>query len=325
MNRHLIRIIFSRQYSQCNFKINARTILIDAYKASRNHLLSCGVVDPDISARYLVCDAANIGYRYSDFQNNFNKILSQKQIDVLLSHCEKRCNREPVQYIIGNWDFFDSEFDCKAPILIPRPETEDLVDNILKAYKIKNYSNLNILDIGSGTGVIGITLLMHLKNAKCFALDINNDAVSLSKQNCIKVLKDDSNRYEIIHSSFRNYLSSFNKVPIDKIPRYDIIVSNPPYISTGDMKKLEPEISLYEDHTALHGGADGMDNITEIVTHSSALLRPRGEVWLEIGEEQTRTIQDMLSNSSSQYNLDFVESIKDFRECDRFVRLRLKG
>ena len=233
---------------------------------------------------------------------------------------------------------------CKPPTLIPRPETEELVDYILKSNVLQNIvenqkRNPVILDIGAGTGVIGIALAKYIPTAIVNALDIKEEAVNLLNENAKLVLVDEENnlmkgvnggnnsivsrksRYECRLQNFLDFSNLTSEYGL-----YDIIVSNPPYIPSIEMITLQSEVGDFEDHTALHGGEDGMDMIRDIILHSKKLLNPGGprEVWLEVSREHPAAIELwLMEDKSTQKGMfEFVESIVDMSGHPRFVRLR---
>ena len=218
----------------------------DLFKISTALFQSHSIPEPEDSAMYLLCHVAGIhSYRRSDFINQKDLKFSNpsKHILQFKSHCQARLDRCPVQYIIGNWDFYALNFLCEAPVLIPRPETEELVENILSTDRLHSLSNLSILDIGCGTGAIGISLLFHLPNARCMALDINPIAIDLATKNAKRLLKDSSDRYLPLLKSFEEF-SMPETFPNTDQHSYDIIVSNPPYIPSTDMLDLDAEVKL---------------------------------------------------------------------------------
>jgi release factor glutamine methyltransferase len=258
-----------------------------AYETACERLLRAKVPDAEISARFLICDATGVGYRYSDFQRSQQLVLSEEQHSVAESHLRRRELREPVQYILGNWDFFGLTFKCRSPILIPRPETEELVELFLSKSPVKAIKSPHILDVGTGTGAIAISILHSLPNARCTAVDINPDAVALASENAIDILgRKDSSRLSTICASFLDFANQK-----ENFQAYDIIISNPPYIPVEDMSSLEPEVGKYEDRVALEGGEDGLCIIKQIIRHAPNLLRsyeagseilfPR-ELWMEV-------------------------------------------
>lgn len=281
----------------------------EAFMVSKEFLDVSGVSDSEASARFLVCDAATIGYRMSDFHRCQNQQMSPAQLEKLKDHCLRRLQRVPVQYIIGNWDFYGLTFRCEPPILIPRPETEELVEMIISSCSTKQ-KVLQILDVGSGTGAIGIALLSQLKNAKCTAIDIDAKAVSLSMENANSILfkgvtsvpfaDDLSLRYNCLHSSFENFSEEARNPSNSYHKRFDIIVSNPPYIPTSEMSTLQDEVSLYESRTALHGGDDGLDIIKAIIMNGCHLFHPGGpqELWMEVSHTHPDVIKKWMDDNA---------------------------
>lgn len=239
------------------------------------------VPEPEQSTRYLLSEVMGINsFKYSDFFNTLNDDrqiqLNTQQVERFNSHITSRMNRVPIQYIIGNWDFYGQTYDLAPPILIPRPETEEMVEMILARHKKTIISSVcggvdstkggfSILDIGSGSGVIGISLLKELRDAAepiqgqqvvdrvlCSAIDINERAVQLSRSNAAKVLGDAGRGYSCRLSSIFHYSSDSSNHN-----KFDLIVSNPPYIPEAEMEALAPEVARYEDRAALCGGREG--------------------------------------------------------------------
>jgi release factor glutamine methyltransferase len=271
----------------------------NAYKSVINILESNGITDSDSSALYLICDAAKIGYRRSDFNRNLDKVLLADQSKVLQSHINRRLSKEPVQYIIGNWDFYGHTFECEAPILIPRPETEELVEKILSSNVFNGIQSPKILDIGTGSGVIGISLLSQIPNATCFAIDLNPNAIKLAERNAAKILGDTwSKKFLTKCISFSDFFDAMRNLPEEQ--KFDVIVSNPPYIPSDEMEGLQDEVKLFEDEVALHGGLDGLDIVRQIVQFSPKLLKAEGPkvIWLEVSETHPRAIESQFESSS---------------------------
>ena len=331
----------------------SKTLLLkDAYRSIVAYLDENQVPESDISARTFLCDVTKIGYRLSDFNRHQDLQLTFAQIQTLTEFCKLRIERMPVQYVIGNWDFYGLTILCKPPVLCPRPETEELVERILSTNMLQKLGRpARILDVGAGTGVIGLALLSQLPTATCDALDINPIAVDLSNTNAKLILGTNDTRYTCHHQSFMDFVTSDQYAG-----QYDLIVSNPPYIPTEELAGLEPEVRQYEDQGALDGGTDGLDMIRDLILHSSSLLRPRsqknptatstnnititaieqeavvcGELWLEVARQHPVQIQTMMDSSNSTTAQSypwsdrflFVESIVDFAGNPRFVRLRL--
>jgi release factor glutamine methyltransferase len=261
-------------------------------------------------------------YKYSDFIGSQQKHLSTNQLQLFESYCGRRLQREPVQYILGDWDFFGNTFICRAPTLIPRPETEELIENILQSTKLSDIRKPNILDVGCGSGVIGITLAAQLPEATVTAIDLSSEAVALSVLNVRGILGDaELQRYKCLHQSFDEFVNHCRK--IGEWPEFDLIVSNPPYIPSIQIPGLQQEILGFEDMRALDGGPDGMDIIRQLLQRSSDLFRANGkcnEMWLEVDPSHPEQIRDMCRSPDSKFA--YLSGITDLNGLNRFARLR---
>lgn len=217
-----------------------------------------GVPEPFESAMNLVAKAMDLPWEtgYRDLSNRHPELLLQKvtdsqaaTLDVLL---ERRRQHEPIQYILGQWDFMGYMIQVRPPLLCPRPETEELVELVLNDNMVQrnNKEILRILDVGCGTGCIGIALADKLPNARVDAIDIEPVAVATANANAGLILRGKRNKYRAMLASALDYAPS-------KTALYDLIISNPPYIPSGEMKTLERVVTDYESHSALDGGLDG--------------------------------------------------------------------
>jgi len=250
------------------------------YKVLENSKILNAKLDSEIFVSSLVhLERSEI---LSNLNNNFENSLKVK-LDELIA---RRIKREPVSYILQKKEFWKSDFFVNKSVLIPRPETEVLMEMILK--KIKNKSKFfDILDIGTGSGCIIISLLEELKKAKGYGVDISKKAIDISNRN--RISHNLSNRLKLIKSDFRS--QSFDKI-------FDIIVSNPPYIPNYQLKNLSSEIRLYEPKTALNGGIEGFDILKEVIFFSKKKLKKNGLLALEIGNNQFENIKKILAKNS---------------------------
>eukprot|EP00602_Paraphysomonas_sp_CaronLab_P005218 CAMPEP_0185037392 /NCGR_PEP_ID=MMETSP1103-20130426/31726_1 /TAXON_ID=36769 /ORGANISM="Paraphysomonas bandaiensis, Strain Caron Lab Isolate" /LENGTH=302 /DNA_ID=CAMNT_0027575345 /DNA_START=142 /DNA_END=1050 /DNA_ORIENTATION=- len=294
------------------------------------------VPEVEHSARYLLCEAAGINYTWSAFQSSLDMTLSDHQVKRMESHCTRRIAREPIQYIIGNWDFRGRVFQCASPVLIPRPETEEMVDLIISSEILRDIKRPSILDIGSGSGVIGVSLLAEIPSSNCVAIDPHPSAVSLSHKNASTILCSTCSysqcpegiqccRYTTLQCDIQTMCSSSSTEYQQYIGSFDLLVSNPPYIPSTDIPDLEPEVRIHESELALDGGPDGLDIIRSIVQLSPSLLSSSGtkELWMEVSPTHPQAIEESLE-LLPDCRYTFVEGIKDMYGRPRFVRLKLK-
>lgn len=240
-------------------------------------------------------------------------LLTEMQLNRFEQLCECRMARMPVQYIIGEWDFCELTLKIKPPVFIPRPETEELVELILQ--QCDNAITMRFLEIGCGSGNISLALLHSLPKAQCIAIDRSEYACKLTLENAISLSLQ--NRMKV----FKHKLENESGLP-EIEGKLDLIVSNPPYIPTKDLKTLSDEISLYEDLRALDGGKDGLDVIKSILSFSSRRLCLSGHLWLEIDPSQPKLIEKYLDDHKATLNLQFIACYKDMFNKERFVEIK---
>tara|TARA_B100001248_G_C27354980_1_gene443333 strand:+ start:566 stop:1405 length:840 start_codon:yes stop_codon:yes gene_type:complete len=231
---------------------------------------------------------------------NLNLNINEKSISKYKEYLKRRSRNEPVAYIIEEKEFWSKNFLITKNALIPRPETELLVEKLIKIYENKKTI---ILDIGTGSGCIILSLLSNLKNSKGIGVDISNGAISLAKKNAI---------IQKLHLRTKFFNKSFEKVFNKK---FDLIVSNPPYIEAKDIKNLSDDIKKYEPRVALDGGNDGLDLIKKIIYKSKRILKIKGMLALEIGKEQYKIVSKILVKN----NFRVKHIIKDYKNNIRCV------
>jgi release factor glutamine methyltransferase len=291
-----------------------------AFTIAKDWLNGNGIEDSEDSARHLLCHAASLGTKYTDFTNNLQKQILPEQLKSFSKYCTERSKRMPVQYIVGNWDFYGHTYQCKPPVLIPRPETEELIEKIVESKIISSLTSPRILDVGAGSGVIGITLSTLFPLAQITAIDINPIAVDLANSNAAQILgkQNHPSRYQCLHTSFQDFATMSSSSHA-----FDLIVSNPPYIPSADMSTLQPEVQHYEDHMALDGGIDGLDMIQVLLHQGGQLLNPAGtrEIWMEVSHTHPSALSSLEQhNPHNPYQL--IQSYQDLSGFPRFVRYR---
>lgn len=217
-------------------------------------------------------------------------------------------NDEPIQYIIGETEFFGLTFEVNSDVLIPRPETEELVDLMIKDLKHSGKPSLKILDIGTGSGCIAISLAQYLPQAQVFALDISADALKIAERN--------AQRHQVNLTLWQNDLLQLQQLPEE----FDVIVSNPPYVRQMEKHKMQANVLDFEPHLALFVPDENPLLFYEkifIVARKS--LSKQGKLYLEINEFLG---QDML-NLAQQSGFQEVQLVKDFLNKDRFLICKL--
>ena len=191
----------------------------------------------------------------------------------------RRINNEPIAYITGKKEFWSQDFFTNKSTLIPRPETELLIYKIIDIFKNKR---INILDIGTGTGCLLLSLLKELYNSRGIGIDISSEAIKIAKANS-------KNLNLVNRAKFKNFeIDNYN------LGKYDLIVSNPPYIPSKHIKNLSKDIINFEPKEALDGGPDGLDLIKKVIYKSNILLKRNGMLALEIGFGQYRRVAEIL-------------------------------
>jgi release factor glutamine methyltransferase len=236
-------------------------------------------LDSEILVSYLI----NIPREsiYSKLKEN----LPSNKTEELQKLVSRRVKKEPIAYILNNKEFWSTNFYVDRSVLIPRPETEVLIDLILSQISNKN-NYLNILDIGTGSGCILISLLKELVKAKGIGVDKSTKAIAIAKKNSISQQVDN-------RASFKNV--NLEEIKFDK--KFDLIVSNPPYLPDVSLKNLNLDIKLYEPKIALQGGVQGVDFLCKIISLASKILKINGLLALEIGDNQFHILAKYLKKN----------------------------
>jgi release factor glutamine methyltransferase len=240
---------------------------------------------------------------------NKNKYLDQKQSAELLRIFKRRTTGEPLQYILGEIEFMGLKFKVDSRALIPRPETEILVESAVNKLKFESKTKQpKILDLGTGSGCIAVAIAKLLPQGKIWALDISGAALELARENAD------------LHKVNIRFLRSdiFSVIENDPV-KFDLIVSNPPYIGRGEFKNLAKEI-YFEPLVALEAGEDGLDFYRRIISQAALYLNPFGYLAMEVGSAQAEKVEELCA----KYNFNATQIIKDYSNIKRVVITQLK-
>ena len=234
--------------------------------------------------------------------------ISNKKAFTFNRYIDRRKKFEPVAYILNNKEFFSLDFFVNKNSLIPRPETELMVEKAVKIYKNKAP---NILDIGTGSGCIIISVLRHLPKSRGIGLDISKNAIKVAKFNSKRLLKVYNKRIKFMNLSIEKL--SNNRI-------FDLILANPPYINSKDIRNLSTDIKRYEPKIALDGGKDGLDVIKKVIYKSLKILKHNGTLAIEIGNNQYFAVSKLLRKNG------FKETtlLKDYKNNIRCIFSTLK-
>ena len=232
---------------------------------------------------------------------NLKQNLDKKYIDFFYNLIERRKKGEPVAYLINKKEFWKETFYVNKDVLIPRPDTEHLIEEVVK-YTYED-SKLHILDIGTGSGCILLSILRERKKFNGTGIDISKKSINISRYNAKKLKLN--NRTKFYVSDVDNFL----------IGKYDIVISNPPYIENLSLKYLDRDVINFEPKLALDGGKDGFSEIIKVINKSSALIKKNGVFILEIGYNQKNKAIQMLKNKGFYIK----KVLKDYGKNDRCI------
>ncbi len=239
--------------------------------------------------------------------SHLSREVSEKHLEALRRGMRRLVAGEPLQYVLGEWDFRTLTLSCDSRALIPRPETEELVSRVLKWLKANpSESERIIIDVGTGTGAIILSLAAEYKgNAAFIGSDVSEDAIALAKANAVRTGLSQRVKFVVMDG-----LDDF-----DEPECVDVIVSNPPYIERAVCDTLDPRVRNFEPRLALDGGESGLDFYDRYLADALNVLRTGGAVFFEIGENQGEALRSLLEN----YGFSDIKIEKDFAGHDRYA------
>ena len=275
--------------------MNYQELLVDASKQLKSYKFNSAKLDAELIL------SKTLGLSRETILLNLNEKINDKVIENFNYYLKLRKQNKPIAYIIGFKDFWKYKFKVDKNVLIPRPETELIIEQALKI--LPKLSNKNILDIGTGSGCIIISIIKDRENCKATAIDKSLKALKVAKLNAemhqvqkkIKFLNIDVDKY------FAN--------------KYDLIVSNPPYIKDSEILSLDKDVKLNEPKLALSGGKSGLNKVFKVIKKSQKLLKTKGKLILEIGDKQSKEVKKYLIKN----NFNQIKIFKDLSGKNRCV------
>ncbi len=255
-----------------------------------------------------------------------NPELSLDQIHTIERVVSRRIDREPLQYVLGSVDFLGLKLHVGPGVLIPRPETELMAEYAIKKVGAIRESPLHILDLCTGSGCLALALAHEFPEAKVCGIDISETALSYARRNAefngiMNVAFVRGNLFEPFKNPPEPPFSKGGRISTSELKSFDLIISNPPYIKTGDIKDLQPEISKWEPVDALDGGSDGLDYYRAIIPDARNFLKENGMLVLELGIDCTRPVTKMLREAG----FSATELINDLAGIERIAVGKLDG
>ncbi len=270
-----------------------------AYEFGIKELEKAGINEAKLDARLLlerICDTD-----HSDLFAHADRELTEKELDGFMEFIGRRVKREPVAYILGQWEFMGLSFDVSGDVLIPEQDSEFLVEEALRHCE----DGMKILDLCTGSGCIALSLLNFTNDTKAFCTDISKKALLVAEKNADK-----------LKLSERVIFEETDLFPKEE-ERFDLIVSNPPYIASSVIETLAPEVRDYEPRLALDGDADGLSFYRRIVEKAPSYLYSSGYIVMEIGYDQADDVRSLLEESGRYHE---IEVVKDFSGNDRVIK-----
>lgn len=272
----------------------------EAYENGINELSRVGIPDASLDARLLLEYICNTSH--STLYAHPDKELTEKEENDYRALIARRAGREPVAYILGNWDFMGLNFKVNENVLIPEQDTETLVEEALRFCE----DGMRVLDLCTGSGCIALSILNFTNDTKAVCTDISDKALEVAVENSEKLgLKD---RAEFIKTDL---------FPEKDGAKFDLVVSNPPYIASDVIETLAPEVKDFEPRLALDGDKDGLSFYRRIVSEVPEYLYSNGYLIMEIGYDQGQAVKELLEQDKRYHD---IEVIKDYSGNDRVVR-----
>jgi release factor glutamine methyltransferase len=279
---------------------NGPLSLLEVVRSSTEYLARHAVESARLNAEHLAAHVLGKKNRI-DIYLEFDRPLGASELDPMRDLIRRRAAGEPLQHLLGTVEFHGREFHCDARALVPRPETERLVELVLERVPLEK--PVAMLDVGTGSGVIAVTLAAERPVARVVALDRSEDALALARENAVKLGVD--SRVSFVQSDMLAALED---------PGFDFMVANLPYVPTAEISGLSREVQR-DPALALDGGADGLDLVARLAREGRSRMRAGGLLALEIGHDQAERVQKLLADTG----WTGITTAPDYQQISRFV------
>lgn len=277
-----------------------------ALRNAKKQLSDAGIEGYQLDARLLMQYVLKISQE--DLMTSLDDPLSKPEYEMFLNFVEKRLVGWPVSKIIGHKEFFGHRFDVSEAVLDPRPDTEILVEELVKVVKARGQEEVKILDLGTGSGCILISLLKELPQATGVGVDQSKEAIALAQSNAESLHVD--GRLRLYTEDWEDFIGRVDE-------EFDYIVSNPPYIPTEEIRKLSKEVKNFDPIPALDGGKDGLDAYRFLFKHLNKLILPQGIIFFEIGYNQLNDVERIAETN----RVAIIEVYKDLAGYNRVIAI----
>jgi release factor glutamine methyltransferase len=276
----------------------------EVIKKGAEYFAEKGIDSPRLTMELLACDV--LGVERIGLYLNFDKPLHANELSRLRSHTARRAKKEPLQYIVGSTEFYKYKFSVNESVLIPRPETEQLVEKAIATIKAQKNSSLTVCDIGTGSGCIAISIAKEFPSITVVATDISTQALTTAKNN--------ARQLEVLNIQFLE--SSILSENPPGAP-FDIVVSNPPYIEKEEISSLQDEVKSYEPMVALTDNEDGLSFYRALSQRFDSLVSNEGTMFIEIGANQAEKVKELFEKQQHS-----VKVFKDYSGHERLIEIK---
>lgn len=280
--------------------------VLEVIQKSTDFLTKKGIESPRLQAELLLAHVLKMPRMH--LYLNFDRNLSESELAILRELLRRRGQREPLQYIIGSTNFCGLELVVTRDVLVPRPETELLAEKGWEFLSRCGVEHVAALDYGTGSGCVAIALAVHCPHATVWAIDSSAAALDVAQRN--------ATRHNVLDRI--NFLRADGLDALPEGVNFDLVISNPPYIPTQQIAELQPEVRDYEPRQALDGGPDGLDHYRQLAARAGRLLKPTGQVMLELGTGQAEPVSEIFR----AHNWVVVAIEQDYNQQPRILVAR---